>query len=234
MRYRLAGAFVLCSLATLTLLANHPMAGGHGLADLIRAEARNQFADGLVHGGFIVTLSVLIVCFVFLSRLLGMARVAVVAGLVAFCVGCGALMASMVLDGFVIPAIAVRFTGMDSSDGLAQTQTLFILCGTLIRFLMPMGLLFQAAAMLSWSSAIVGSRGWRLAAGVFGLAAGVLLIGAISALLPRLREHILLGGIVVLAVWYFALAGVLCARNAWPPLPPGDSLTNVGVGVGPQ
>jgi hypothetical protein len=36
------------------------------------------------------------------------------------------------------------------------------------------------------------------------------------ALLPRLREHILLGGIVVLAVWYLALAGVLCARNGWP------------------
>jgi hypothetical protein len=217
MRYRLAGAFVLCSLATLTLLANHPMAGGHGLADLIRAEARNQFADGIVHGGFIVTLSVLIVCFVFLSRLLGMARVAVVAGLVAFCVGCGALMASMVLDGFVIPAIAVKFTGVNSSDGLVQAQTVFILCGTLIRFLMPIGLLFQAAAMLSWSWAIVGSRGWRLGAGVFGLAAGVLLIGAIFALLPRFREHILLGAILVLAAWYFALAGSLCARSGWPP-----------------
>jgi hypothetical protein len=216
LRYRLAGVFALCALATLTLLVNHPAAAGHGLADLIRGEARNQFADGLVHGGFIVTLSVLMVCFVFLSHLLGTARVAVVTGLVAFCVGCGALMASMVLDGFVIPAIAVRFTGMDSSDGLAQTQTLFILCGTLIRFLMPMGLLFQATAMLSWSAVIVGSRGWRLVAGVFGLAGGVLLIGAIFALLPRLREHILLGGIVVLAVWYLALAGVLCARNGWP------------------
>jgi hypothetical protein len=216
MRYRLAGAFAFCSLATLTLLANHPMAGAHTLADLIKAGTRNQFVDGLVHGGFIATLSVLIVCFVFLSRALGMARVAVVAAFVAFCIGCGALIGSMILDGFVIPAIAVRFSAMGSADALTRAETLLILCGTLIRFLMPMGLLFQGVAMLRWSSAIVGSRGWRLAVGMLGVVGGVLLIGAMLAPLPRLAEHVLLGGIVVLAAWYLGLAGVLCARNGWP------------------
>jgi hypothetical protein len=212
LRYRLAGAFAFCSLTTLALLANHPAAGAHTIADLIKDQVRNQFADALVHGGFIVTLSVLIVCFVILSRALGMARVAVVAGLVAFCVGCGALMGSMIVDGFVIPAIAVRVSGMGTAEGLTRAETLFILCGTLIRFLMPMGLLFHGVAMLSWSSAIVGIRGWRLA-GVFGLAGGILLTGALLAPLPQSGEHVLLGGIVVLAVWYLALAGALCARN---------------------
>jgi hypothetical protein len=213
MRYRLAAAFAFCSLATLTLLAYHPMPAGHALADIIQAEARDQLVDGLVHGGFIATLSVLIVCFALLSRALGMERVAVVAGLVAFCVGCGALMGSMIVDGFVIPAIAVRLGVMGTADGLGKAETLFILCGTLIRFLMPMGLLFQGAAMLSWSSAIVGSRGWRLAVGVFGLTGGILVTGGMLAPLPRLREHILLGGIVILAVWYLAIAGALSARN---------------------
>ena len=215
MRYWLAGAFVFCSLTTLTLLANHPMAGAHTIADLINAEAHDQFADALVHGGFIVTSSVLIVSFVFLSRALGMARVAVVAGLVAFCVGCGALMGSMIVDGFVIPALAVRFSSLGSADALTKAETLFILCGTLIRFLMPMGLLFQSAAMLSWSAAIVGNRGWRRAAGVFGLAGGILLLGALLAPLPRLREHVLLGAIAVISVWYLALAAALCDRNGW-------------------
>jgi len=213
MRYRLAVAFAFCSLATLALLANHPAPGGHTFADLLQAEARNQFADAVVHGGFIVTSSVLIVCFALLSRGLGVERVAVVAGFVAFCVGCGALMGSMILDGFVIPAIAIRFSDVGNADGLGRAQTLFILCGTLIRFLMPMGLLFQGAAMLSWSSVIVGSRGWRLGVGVFGLAGGILLTGALLAPLPRLREHVLLGASVVLAVWYLAIAGALCARD---------------------
>jgi hypothetical protein len=214
MRYWLAGAFAFCSLATLTLLANHPMAGAHTFADLIKAEVRNQLADALVHGGFIVTLSVLIVCFVFLSRALGMARVAVVVGLVAFCVGCGAFMGSMIVDGFVIPALAVRFSGMGNADALTRAETLLILCGTLIRFLMPMGLLFQSAAMVSWSSVIVGRRGSRLVAGVLGVAGGVLLIGALLAPLPRLREHVLLGGIAVIAAWYLALAAVLACSDS--------------------
>jgi len=119
---------------------------------------------------------------------------------------------SMIVDGFVIPAIAVRFNAMGNADPLTRAETLFILCGTLIRFLMPMGLLFQGAAMLSWSAAIVGSRGWPLVVGTFGVAGGIALIVAMLAPLPQMREHILLGGIVVLAVWYLALAGLLCAR----------------------
>jgi hypothetical protein len=212
----LASAFAFCSFATLTLLANHPAAGGHTIVDLIKTEASNQFSDALVHGGFILTLSALIVCFVFLSRGLGTEGVSVVIGLVTFSVGCGALVAAMMLDGFVIPALAQRFTGTSNGDTLIQASTLFIFSGTLIRLLMPMGLWFQAAAMLSWSFQIVGHRGWRLAVGAFGMAAGTLVMGAICVALPRLGDHVLIGGIVLISVWYLALAGALCARNGWP------------------
>jgi hypothetical protein len=217
----LAGAFAFCSLATLTLLANHPAAGGHTIVDLIKTEASNQFSDALVHGGFILTLSALIACFVFLSRGLGMERVCVVVGLVTFSIGCGALMASMLLDGFVIPALAQRFTGASNSDTLIQASTLFTFSGTLIRFLMPMGLWFQAAAMLSWSLQIVGPRGWRLAVGAFGMAAGALVMGAIGVTPPRLEDHIVIGAIALISFWYSALAGALCARNGWPLPSPG-------------
>jgi hypothetical protein len=58
----------------------------------------------------------------------------VVIGLVTFCVGCGAIMASTVQDGFVIPAPAQRFTGTTNSDALIQANTLLMFSGTLIRF----------------------------------------------------------------------------------------------------
>jgi hypothetical protein len=213
----LAGAFAFCSFATLTLLANHPAAGGHTIVDLIKAEASNQLADALVHGGFILTLSALIVCFVFLSRSLGMERVYVVVGLVTFSVGSGALMASMLLDGFVIPALAQRFIGTTgNSDTLIEASTLFIFSGTVIRFLMPIGLWFQAAAILSWSLQIVGHRGWRFVAGAFGIAAGLLVMGAIFAAPPRLEAHVLIGAIALISIWYLSLATALCARNGWP------------------
>src|SRR5580704_18017641 len=99
-------AFSLCALATLTLLANHPNAGAHDLADFIKEEARNQFIDGLVHGGLIATQGALSVCLLLLSRRLGSDRVPVVIAVVAFFIGCCALVASMILDGFASPAIA--------------------------------------------------------------------------------------------------------------------------------
>jgi hypothetical protein len=205
----LGTAFALCALATLTLLANHPSDGAHNLADFLAGEARNQFIAGLVHGGFIVTQGALSVCFLLLSRRLGSDRVPVMVAVVAFLIGCGALMASMILDGFVSPAVAVRLTGMDGADNLLMAKTILILLGTLIRFLMPMGILLQSVAMFAWSSAIVRSRGLPRSVGVFGLAAAVALIVAIFAAPAAMATHVLLGGILLQATWYLALAALL-------------------------
>ena len=202
-------ALALCALATLTLLANHPNGGAHNPADFIKEEARNQFIDGWVHGGFIVTQGALSVCLLLLSRRLGSDRVPVIIAVVAFLMGCGALMASMILDGFASPAIAVRLAGTDSADNLLMAKTLLILLGTLIRFLMPMGILLQSVAMLAWSSVIVRSRGLPRTVGVFGLVAAVALIVVILAAPVTMATHVLLGGILLQATWYLALAALL-------------------------
>ena len=215
----LGTAFALCALATLTLLANHPTGGAHNLTDFIKEEARNQFVDGLVHGGFIVTQGALSVCLLFLSRRLGPDRVPVVIAVVAFLVGCGALMASMILDGFVSPAIAVRLAGTDSADNLLMAKTLLILLGTLIRFLMPMGILLQAVAMLAWSSVIARGRGLPRVVGVFGLVASVALIIVLLAAPIAMATHVLLGGILLQAIWYLALAAPLFLSAGLPPDP---------------
>jgi hypothetical protein len=210
----LGAAFAVCALATLALLASHPAPAGHGLVDLIKAEARDKVRDALVHGGFIVTLAALIVCFTFFSRRLGMERVPVVAGLVAYCIGCGALMLSMLIDGFAVPAIATRFNDAPGGVDLKSAETSFLLCGTLVRFLLPLGLLFQAAAMLAWSAVIVRNAGWRRAVGVFGVAAALLLGATLLAVPPMLEQHLLIGGIVLECLWYLALAGLLYDRTA--------------------
>jgi hypothetical protein len=205
----LGTAFALCALATLTLLANHPNDGAHNVTDFIKEEARNQFIDGLVHGGFIVIQGALSVCFLLLSRRLGSDRVPVVIAIVAFLIGGGALMASMILDGFASPAIAVRLGGPDSADNLLMAKTLLIFLGTLIRFLMPMGLLLQSVAIFAWSSVIARGRGLQRAVGVFGLVAAVALIVALLAAPLKVATHVLLGGILLQALWYLALAVLL-------------------------
>ena len=205
-RRGLAVAFTICALASLTLLANHPSGNPASFAELIKDEAAHRVIDGVVHGGFSITLVALIICFVFLSRFLGLARPSVVIGLVCFCAGCGALMSSMVLDGFVVPAIAARFAG---SDDLQVAKTLFILLGTLIGLLMPIGLLFQSMAMISWSSAIAKGPGFRRAVGLFGLVVAIALIVAILATPAVMAAHVILGGVALQSIWYLAIAGLL-------------------------
>jgi hypothetical protein len=210
-RRGLAAAFTVCALASLTLLANHPGGNPGSFADLIKDEAAHQVIDGVVHGGFVITLVALIICFVFLSRLLGLAKSPVVIGLVCFCAGCCALIASMVLDGFATPAIAVRFAGVDD---LQPAKTLFILVGTLIRFLMPMGLLFQFVATLSWSSVIVKEPGLPRAVGLLGLIAAIVLMVAIFATPPVMAAHVILAGVALQTIWYLAIAALLF--KGWP------------------
>jgi hypothetical protein len=212
-RRGLAAAFTLCALASLTLLANHPGGNPGSFADLIKDEAAHQVIDGVVHGGFAITLVALTICFVLLSRLLGLGKSSVVIGLVCFSTGCGALIASMVLDGFVTPAIAVRFAGVDD---LQPAKTLFIVVGTLIRFLMPMGLLFQFVAMLGWSWAIVKRPGLSRAVGLFGSLVAIILIVAIFAIPTAMAAHVILGGLALQGIWYLAIAALLFNRASWP------------------
>jgi hypothetical protein len=209
-RRGLAVAFTLCALASLTLLANHPSGGASSLAGLIQNEAAHQVINGIVHGGFVVTLVALIICFIFWSRFLG-SGTSVVIGLVCFSIGCGILIASMVLDGFVTPAIAVRFAG---AQDLQPAKPLFILIGTLIGFLMPIGLLLQSVAMLSWSSVIARGRGLRRAVGAFGVVVAIVLIVAIFAVPLAMASHVVLGGIVLQSLWYLAIAALLF--KSWP------------------
>jgi hypothetical protein len=210
-RRGLAAAFTVCALASLTLLANHPNGSPGGFADLIKNEAAHQVIDGVVHGGFVATLVALIICFVLWSRFLGLAKPTVVIGLVCFCVGCGALIASMVLDGFATPAIAVRFAG---TDDLQPAKTLFVLVGTLIRFLMPMGLLFQFVALLSWSSVIVKGPGFARAVGLVGPLVAIFLVVAIFAVPSQMAAHVILAGVALQAIWYLAIAALLF--KSWP------------------
>jgi hypothetical protein len=202
----LACAFALCSVATLILLSAHPASPQHTIADILQAEVRDQARDGVVHGGFIVISALLIVCMAELARLLGSARALVTTGLVAFCVGAGALMMSMTLDGLVVPAIAKRCLSDGTAQSLTSATTLLLFCGICIKVLMPMGLLFESAAMLSYSLAAF-ARKWSWV-GVYGVAAGIGILSCLL-LLPGPGPHLLIGAIVVLAAWYLGIAGAL-------------------------
>jgi hypothetical protein len=104
-----------------------------------------------------------------------------------------------------------------AADDLQPAKALFILVGTLIRFLMPMGLLFQFVAMLSWSWAIVKRPGLSRAVGLLGSVVAVILIVAIFAIPTAMAAHVILAAIALQAIWYLGIAALLFNRASWPP-----------------
>ena len=197
-------ALLVLAAASLGLLANHPAAANSTFADVLRGEAASRGVDALVHGGFIAVLGAQLVCLAVLSMRIGPQRIASLSGWLLTAIGAAFLMLSMLLDGLVTPAIAARFVDVVERQG--EARTLFVLLGTVIGFLMPIGLLFQAAGMASWSAALVRGDGLLHGTGLFGFAAAALVIVGIAATAGRVA-HVLIGAIVVVAAWY-ALVGL--------------------------
>lgn len=200
---------IATGIAGIALLAFHPGGAATDFAGVLKEEAANRAADALVHGGFIVVLALQTVCYAMLSARLGLTRTVVVAALVFFAFGAAFLSGSMLVDGLMTPAIAARY--VSKPDKIETARALFVLMGTAISFLMPVGLAFQSAAVAAWGWALTasGSRGLGLAA----LATGTLMIAAMVAGLATMNPVALMIGIAGSAMWAM-LAGIALLRRA--------------------
>jgi len=196
---RAAGFLAIASaVATVALLAGHPESTAHDFVGVLRDEAAGRMADAVVHGGFIAVLAVQTACYAVLSQRLD--RLPALFGIVFFAFGAAALSASMVLDGLVTPALAARY--LAAPQKIEFARALFVLVGTMIGWLMPLGLAFQAAAMAAWGVALAAARKWIV--GVAAVLGGGAMLAALAMGNP-LATMAALGGT---ALWA-ALAGTL-------------------------
>jgi hypothetical protein len=202
-------ALVLFAALSLALLANHPSGTARSFAEVLRDEATNRGLDALVHGGFIAILAGQLVCFAILTIRVGLHRPLAVAGFVLTSIGAAFLMLSMLFDGLVTPAIAARYVDVVERHG--DARILFVFLGAVLSFLMPIGLLFQAAGLAAWSVGWARKRGLVRATGIFGVAAAIAVIAGIAATGGTI-PHVLMLSIIVIAAGY-ALVGAALLRR---------------------
>lgn len=199
---------IATGLAGVALLAAHPGGEAKTFADVLANEAANRGMDALVHGGFIGVLAAQTVCYAVLSARIGFHRVAAIAGLVLFGFGTAFLCGSMLLDGLVTPAVAARYVG--KPEKIEAARTIFVLVGTMISFLMPIGQLFQSAAIAAWGWGLTAS-GSRIL-GLFGLGLGTLLVAGLASSLVAMNPIVLMAGIAGTALWAIAAGIWLLSR----------------------
>ncbi len=201
-------AAIVSGVAVLGLLMLHPMDDAKTFADVLVSEASNRITDAIVHGGFIIVLAVQLVCYAVLSARLGFSRIAPLAAFVLFAMGAAFLCGSMLIDGLVTPAVAARY--LARPDKIESARTLFVLLGALVSFLMPIGLLFQSAAIGAWGWALAtnGSR----AAGMVAIAMSGLLVVALGTSLALANPILAMAALVGTAIWAF-IAGTQLLRR---------------------
>jgi len=203
---------VVCAALTLVLLANHPSGAARTFADIVRDEAANAGRDALVHGGFIGVLAGQLACLAIMTIRLGLDRPLAVAGLVLTAAGAGLLTGSMLLDGLVTPAVARRYVAViDVAERQSDAKALFVLLGATVSFLMPVGLVLQAAGLACWSAVLARGAGLVRATGAYGALATIAVVAGIVATDGKV-PHVLMAAIVLLGAAY-ALVGVALVRR---------------------
>jgi hypothetical protein len=180
------------------LLAGHPGGEAHSFAEVLKNEAADRVADAVVHGGFIAVLALQTICY---------ARLKSQAGLILFAFGTAFLSASMLLDGLVTPALAARY--LAAPDKIEYARSLFVLVGTLIGLLMPIGLAFQSAAIAWWGASL-----WTTSrfASLAGLVLGGGAFAALGATAGAMNPLALMGAVAATSLWAI-VAGIVLLRR---------------------
>jgi hypothetical protein len=195
---RAAGALLIATgVAALVLLASHPMEDARTFADVLRNEAAGRLNAAIVHGGFILVLTLQLIGYAVVSARLGLQRMSSVTALVFFAMGAVLLSLSMLLDGLVGPAVAARY--VVKPDKIELARPLFVLIGSAVSFLMPIALTFQATAVAAWGWAFTAT-GSRIVGGIGLLLGGVLLLG-LAASFVAMNPMVLMGAMAGLALW---------------------------------
>jgi hypothetical protein len=199
-----------CAVVAILAVAQHPVAASHAAAQAIPEMVRLAPMDRTIHGILIAVMAALLFGFSVFSARVGFDRQTTIAGLTAYALGVGAVIGAGLIDGFIVPDIALRYVGVSPGD-IKSAVPLLHLCSIAIQNLTKFGFIAMSAAIAAWSLGLVSSAGVRRATGVVGFCSAGLTI-AILAYAHTLNPHFLVIIVFVQAIWYLAIAALLLRR----------------------
>lgn len=172
-------ALVLAAVASTVAVALDQGAGGHNPQEILRNIGQLQSLKGLVHGVAIAATCLYAFAHASLAQRLGPRRPAVTAGLVAYLLGCVALLGATLLDGFVTPQVALDGAAATAPERLRFAYDLVHYLGIVLTDLAKLGWVLQAAGVLLWSSVLVQGTGRSRWVGAIGLLSSALMLVAV-------------------------------------------------------
>ncbi len=168
-----------------------------------------QFAatDRIVHGAVIALMGTMLFGLSVFSLRRGLHRQAVVAALLAYAAGVSSMIGAALIDGFLVPAIAVHYAGAPP-DAIRFVRDALTILAMAIQILTGFGVIAVSTAVVLWSADLVRTPGPLRAVGVIGIASAVTAV-ALLVFTGRLNPHNLGAIVLVEAIWYIAIAVLL-------------------------
>lgn len=200
----IAGAAILMVL----VMAHHPVPRVHDTEHLMQELVSDGPWSAAVHGGLIGLMGVLLVGFTGLADRLGWHRFSVRAGLLAYAVGCAAMVVAALSDGFVLPALAAQGVRDAGQTFEASFRLLFLGLNVAAR----VGVLGLSLAVGLWSFELIRRARGRSLVGWLGVAASVLPLFLVVTGRLSIDFHSMLAFVVSQAAWYLAL-GIAMIRH---------------------
>jgi hypothetical protein len=208
---RAAGvAIATATVVSTVFVALDRSGGGAAPAEILAGIAALASLKALVHGVAIASVCAYGFGYVALARRLGLQRPLVLAGVVAYLFGCAAMLGATLVDGFVIPHVAIDALAYPARIGFAYDLAHDL--GIVVNDLAKLGWVLQALGAVAWVGTLLRARGFARSVGAVGLASGALVCVLIATSATLMSMTALLGVLLAQLLWNVAAAALL-----WSP-----------------
>jgi hypothetical protein len=208
-RGRAAGFTIgIATVVMVVFMVMHPTMHTHELSGFVDEMGHAAVLNGVVHGTLMGTIAVLFLGFLGFAGCLGMRSMMVRAGLVAYGIGTVGLINAALVNGFIVPALAAKYTGVDHAT-LESLRPMLVLCHVVNGAFDVLGIVAFSAAVLAWSLVMLRRSGGVRAIGALGLVVSA--APCVLLLTGNLPMNVHGFGAFVLAqgAWYVAVAVLL-------------------------
>lgn len=210
---RSAGAAIAIATVVSTIfVALDRSGGGSDPLQILQGIADLTLLKEVVHGVAIASVCAYGFGYVSLSRRLGLHKPLVLAGLVVYLIGCVAMVAATLLDGFVTPHIAADAIHATDPVRIQFAYDLVHYIGVVLNDAAKLGWILQAVGAAAWSMGLLGERGAERMVGVLGLASSALVCVLVTVSAVNMSMTSLLGVLMAQLVWNLAAAVLLFRR----------------------
>lgn len=184
--------------------------GGTTPAQVLAGIAGLAWLKALVHGVAIASVCAYGFGYASLARRLGMHRPLVLGGLVVYLIGCVAMVGATIIDGFVIPHVALDASA--APDRIRFAYDLVHYLGVVLNDLAKLGWILQAIGALAWSCVLLRTAGFERAIGLLGLLSSALVCAVVLGSATSMSMAALLGVLIAQLLWNLAAAVLLLRR----------------------